>query len=141
MHVPGCPDPACSTASIERVRMVLIDSRARSASRSGSATKGALMDLSLCLAGRDFSKPAQVPLGGTELGRQERLDQVPCHRGAHSAAAETDHVDVVVLHALRGGKVIMDQRGADTRYFVGANGRPDTAAAKGHATLHLPGGN
>jgi hypothetical protein len=58
---------------------------------------------------------------------------------------------VIVLDTLSGRKVVVDQRGADTRDLVGADGRADAAAAvvislesmpittaDCHATLHLP---
>src|SRR5258708_33637526 len=41
MGVPGCPEPAFSTASMDSVRMVLMQSRSRSA--AAAARAGALM--------------------------------------------------------------------------------------------------
>src|SRR5439155_889929 len=50
-----------------------------------------------------------------------------------------DDVHVIVLDPLPRGKVIMDQRGADTRNLVGADGGPHTAAADSHPALDLAG--
>src|SRR6516164_10419068 len=50
--VPGCPEFACCTASMERVRMVLIQSWSTVVSAVGSATSGTLMGCLLCLIGR-----------------------------------------------------------------------------------------
>jgi len=44
----------------------------------------------------DFPKPAQVPLVLTELGRQERLDEVPGNRRAYRPAADANDVEVIV---------------------------------------------
>jgi len=73
-----------------------------------------------------------------ELGGQERLHEVPGHAGPHRAATDADDVHVVVLDPLPGGKVIMDQRGTNTRHLVGADGGAHAAAADGHAALDRP---
>jgi hypothetical protein len=44
---------------------------------------------------------------------------------------------MVVLDPLPGGEVVFDQRGTDSRYLIGANRRPDAAAADGHPALDL----
>src|SRR5437660_9054691 len=63
------------------------------------------------------------------LGAQERLHELPGHARPYGPPAETDDVHVIVLDPLPRGKVVMDQRGTDTRKLVGADRGAHTAAA------------
>src|SRR5258708_31698252 len=85
-----------------------------------------------------LAEAPQMPLSLTEPGRQKCLDEIPCYGRSHGPAAHTNDVHVVVLDALPGREVVVDQGGADTRNFVGAHGGPDAAAANRDAPLHLP---
>jgi len=78
-----------------------------------------------------------MPLGLTELGGQEGLDQVPSHCRSHCPPAHADNVHVIVLDPLAGREMIVDQRGANARNLVGTHGCTHAAAANGHVTLHL----
>ena len=62
-----------------------------------------------------------MPLGLTEFGRQESLDEIPGYGRSHGPAAHTDNVHVVVLYTLPGGEVVVDQSGPDARNLVGTN--------------------
>ena len=56
-----------------------------------------------------LAKRRQCRCGAAESGVQERLDQFPGERVAHHAAAEANHVQVVVLDPLVGRKCLVDQ--------------------------------
>jgi hypothetical protein len=62
-----------------------------------------------------------VALGLTKLGRQERLDKVPCKEWPQSPSAQTNYVHVVVFDPLSGGEVIADQTGSNAWNLVGAD--------------------
>src|SRR5437879_10104481 len=64
---------------------------------------------------------------------QERLYERPGHARPYGPPAETDDVHVIVLDSLPRGKVVMDQRGTDTRNLVSADRGAHTAATDGHA--------
>ena len=87
--------------------------------------------------GSHLAQAAQVSLGLAELGGQERLDEVPGHGRSHGPAAHAEDVHVIVLDALPGREMVVDQRGADARNLVGADRRADAAAADRHAAVHL----
>src|SRR5215471_20437461 len=70
--VPGCPDFACCTASIERVRMVLIANCVICSSVIVFSDRFSL--LFSCLYGSDFAHAPQMALGVAERGSEERLD-------------------------------------------------------------------
>src|SRR6266481_556452 len=108
--VPGCPDFACCTASIERVRIVLID--------SWSSCSFVIASPSF-VQRRHLAEAPEVSLGPAALGRQERLDEVPGHRRADGSTAHAQDVHVIVLDSLPSGEVIVDQRGADASDLVG----------------------
>jgi hypothetical protein len=59
-----------------------------------------------------------VPWRLAVLGREKGLDEVPCDRRADCSAAHAKNVHVIVLNALFGGKVIVDQRSAGTGKFI-----------------------
>src|SRR6266436_7054599 len=73
--VPVCPDFACWTASIERVRMVLIATCIIFSSVIVCSYRFYL--LFSCLYGSHFAQAPQVSLGLAECGGQECLDEVP----------------------------------------------------------------
>src|SRR5262249_9182400 len=93
--VPGCPDLACWTASIERVRMVVIPICVICSSVIVFSDRFSL--LSSCLYGRHFAQAPQVALGVAERGGEERLDEVPSAGRSHGPAAHTQNVQVIVL--------------------------------------------
>src|SRR6267378_6568955 len=93
------------------------------------------------LQGSHFCQAAQVTRGLTELGGQERLEDVPSRVRSDSAAAHTDDVHVVVLNALARGEVVSHQPGADSRNFVRAHRCTDAATANRHPALDRPSGH
>src|SRR5262249_22969353 len=137
--VPGCPDFACWTASIERVRMVLI---------ANGTIFSSVIIFSLrfplrftYLYGSHFAQTPQVSLGLAACGGQERLDEVPGDGWPYGPAAHTQDVQVIVLDPLPGREVVVDERRTDTPHLVGAHRRTHAAAADRHPTFHLQGGN
>src|SRR5207244_7637801 len=88
--VPGCPDFACCTASIERVRMVLIANCIIFSSVIVFSYRSYL--LFSRLYGSHFAQAPQVSLGFAELGGEERLDEVPSDGWSHGPAAHTQAV-------------------------------------------------
>src|SRR5262249_17794845 len=86
--VPGCPEFACCTASIDRVRMVLIDSW---------SSCSLVMVSSSSVQRRHLREAPQVSLRPAPLGGQERLDEVPGHGRAHRSTTHAQHVHVIVL--------------------------------------------
>src|SRR5262245_43637000 len=83
-----------------------------------------------------LAQAAQVSLRPAELGREERLHEVPGHRRPLGPTAETQNVHVVVLDSLPGGKVVVDQRRADAGNLVATDGRADPASADGDSALN-----
>ena len=79
-----------------------------------------------------------MPLGLTELGGQERLHEIPGHRRSNGSSTHTKNVHVIVLDALLGREMVVDQTGADTLDLVGAHRRPDAAAADREASIRFP---
>src|SRR6185436_8561208 len=111
--VPGWPDLARSTASIERVRMVLTDNWSSSAAVRAGATVVVVIGSSSWVGG-----PGPLPWPGgagvagvAELGGEERPHEVPGHAGSHRTAADTDDVHVVILDSLPRGEVVVDEPG------------------------------
>src|SRR5208282_1106629 len=106
MGVPGWPDLACWTASIESVRIVLIDKRSNSSQVMGNTFR---VRCRTCFQGRNFAQPAKVPLGLAIFGCQKSLDKIPCHGGTDRPASHAKDVHVVVLDPLLGREVIVNQ--------------------------------
>jgi len=79
-----------------------------------------------------------VSRGLTALGGQERLHDIPGHTRPHRAAADADHVHVIVLDSLARGKMVMDEPGADPGNLVRADRGSHTAAADSHSALERP---
>ena len=79
-----------------------------------------------------------MSFGLTKFGGQEGLNEVPSHCGSHCAATHAENVHVIVLDALPGREMIVDQRGTDARNLVGTHRCPDAAATDGDATFDLP---
>src|SRR5262249_54532501 len=96
--VPGCPDFACCTASIDRVRIVLID--------SWSSSSLVIVSPSF-LQRRDLAEAPEVSLRPAAVGRQERLDEVPGHGRADGSAAHAEDVHVIVLDSLPSREVVV----------------------------------
>ena len=82
-----------------------------------------------------------MPRGVAEFSREKSLHQIPRDCGSFRPAAETQDIQVIVLDALQGGKMIVNRTGARSRNLVGADRRADAAAANGHAPVNLPGGH
>jgi hypothetical protein len=91
--------------------------------------------------GSHFGQAAQVPLGLTELGSQKGFHQIPGHSRTHSPAAHAYDVHVIVLYALPGGEVVVDQAGPDARNLVGTHCGTHATAADGYPPFHLPFGH
>ena len=64
-----------------------------------------------------------MPIGLTELGAEERLDEIPGDGGPDRPSAHAEDVEVIVLDALLRGEVVVDERGADAGDLVGADRR------------------
>src|SRR5262245_54807469 len=111
MGVPGWPDFACCTASIESVRIVLIDSWSSCTLVMGSPC--ASSDVAFGVQSGHLAQTSHVTLGVTELGGDERLDEIPGHRRTHRPPAHAEDVHVVILDSLAGRKVVVNQAGAD----------------------------
>jgi len=79
-----------------------------------------------------------MPLGLTELGGQKRLDEIPGHRRPDGSSAHAKDIHVIVLDALPGREMVVDQTGADTLDLVGAHRRANAAAADREAAIHFP---
>ena len=65
---------------------------------------------------------------GLEPRLDERVDQLLCQRRSDHAAAETQHVHIIMLDALVRGVGIVAQGGVNARDFVGGNAGSHTAA-------------
>src|SRR5215471_18672963 len=81
-----------------------------------------------------------MPISLAELGRQECFDEIPGYSRSHGPAAHTNNVHVVILYALPGREVVVDQPGAYARDFVGTDRRAHAATAYRDAALYLPKG-
>src|SRR5262252_4863442 len=93
--VPGCPDFACWTTSIERVRMVLIANCTIFSSVIMFSSRFPLRFA--CLYGSDFAQASQVSLGLAACGGQKCLDEVPGNGWPDGPTAHTQDVQVIVL--------------------------------------------
>jgi len=86
---------------------------------------------------RDESTLLSGLRGLLEAGRYQellgQLDELPRDTRPHGTAAQADDVHVIVLDTLPRGEVIVNQRGPDSRYLVGADRRAHAAAAHSHA--------
>jgi hypothetical protein len=89
----------------------------------------------------DFGEAAGVAWGLAEAGGEEGLNEIPSDFGADCAPAHAEDIHVIVLHALFGGEVVVDEAGADAGDLVGADGGSDAAAADGDAAFAGPGGD
>src|SRR5262249_43977767 len=133
--VPGCPDLACWTASIARVRIVLIANCTIFSSVTGVSFRMAL--LAACFQGSHFAQAPQVALVLAKRGGQERLDEVPGYGRSYSPAAHADKVHMIALAPLLGREVVVNDRGADARDLVGTDRCTNAAPTDRHATLSL----
>jgi len=78
-----------------------------------------------------------VARGLAELRSEESLHEIPGHFRADCASAHAENRHVIILDALSGGKMIVDETGANAFHLVGAHRCPDTAAADRDAAIHL----
>ena len=85
--------------------------------------------------GRHLAQPAQMSFGPAEFGCQEGLDEVPSHSRPNGPATHAEDVHVIILDPLPGREMIVDQRSADAWNLVGADRRPDAAAADRDAAI------
>src|SRR5438034_2514345 len=134
MGVPGCPDLAACTASMDSVRIVLMASRSRSPSLM--APPFALAGMTCPLERGHLAETAQVPRGLAVLGGEKGLDQVPGQLRPDRSPAQAEDVHVIVLDALPGGKVVLDETGAHPGNLVGAHCDAHATPAQGQPTLH-----
>jgi hypothetical protein len=77
-----------------------------------------------------------VAFGLAELGGQKSFDKVPGQHGPHDPATETNNIHVIVLDPLPSREVIINQSGADSRNFVGADGSTYPASANSNPALY-----
>ena len=77
-----------------------------------------------------------MSLLATENRFDKSFHQIPGHLGADGATAHAQNIHVIVLHALAGRKVIMDQAGTDSTNLIRTNRSPHSATANGNASLH-----
>ena len=82
-----------------------------------------------------FAEAPQVSLGRAECRREKRLNEVPCDSCADGSAAYTEDIHVIVLDALPGREVVVDQSRADSAHLVCAYGSAHATAADRHSTL------
>src|SRR6478609_349287 len=80
-----------------------------------------------------------MPIGLAVLRSQICLHKVPRHSRTHGPATHAEYVHMIIFDTLTGGKMILDESGANARHFVGTNGRADPTAANGQATIYLAG--
>ena len=73
------------------------------------------------------------------IGGEISLHQVPRDRRAHRPAAHAKNVHMIILDALPGGKVVLNETGLAAGNLVGADRSPNTAAANGDAAFYLAG--
>ena len=73
---------------------------------------------------RHFGQTAAMPLRAAEARGEEGLDQFPGKRGTDDEAPETDHVQIVVLHALMRRERLVDQAGAMPATLFAATDAP-----------------
>src|SRR5258705_8022732 len=78
-----------------------------------------------------------MSLGAAEFGCQEGLDEVPSHSRPNGPATHAEDVHVIILDPLPGREMIVDQRSADAWNLIGADRRPDAAAADRDAAIDL----
>ena len=90
-----------------------------------------------CFHARHFPQSPQVPVGLTELGVEERLDEIPGDGGPDRPSAHAEDVEVIVLDTLLRGEVVVDERRADAGDLVGADRRANAAAADCHAAFYV----
>jgi len=80
-----------------------------------------------------------MALFAAETCSEKSLYQFPSVGEPDDLAAETNHVQIIVLDALVRRKVFVDQTGADTRDFVGCHTCSDSASTNSYTTIHFPG--
>ena len=76
---------------------------------------------------KDFSKPAPVPLLAAEPGRHERDDELSGQLGPDDPPPQAQHVHVVMLDALAGGKGVVTYGGTNAADLVRGHRGPDVA--------------
>src|SRR5262249_14172001 len=127
--VPGCPDFACCTASIDKVRIVLIESWSSSAFVIVSSS---------FLQRRHLAEPPEMSLRPAALGSEERLDEACGPARARGARPKAGVFSLILLPPRPGGEVVVDRRGAAASDLVGTHRAPAPAPADRHPTIDLP---
>src|SRR5262245_49387959 len=84
-----------------------------------------------------LAQSAQMARGLAELGGQERLHQIPGHFGPYRTSAHAEDIHVIILDALLGGEMIVDETGANAFHLVGAYRRANAAAADRDAAIYI----
>src|SRR5262245_16309455 len=105
-----------------------------------SSNMGKPLSLVLFVSGLHCShlaQSAQMTRGLAELRGQERPHQIPRHFGPYCTSSHAEDIHVIILDALLGGEMIVDETGANAFHFVGAYRRADAAAADRDAAVHL----
>ena len=74
----------------------------------------------------------------TKLSGKKGLNEIPGHRRSHGPSAHAKDVHVVVLDALPGREMVVNQSGANTLNLVGADRSVNATAADRDATIHFP---
>ncbi len=82
-----------------------------------------------------------MPFSATESRGQECLNQFPGERVTDDKPPKTDYVQIVVFDALVCRKVVVNQAGSNSCYFISRDGGPRTTSTDGHASLLVSAGN
>src|SRR5262245_9608561 len=77
----------------------------------------------------DLLQPTHVAFPSVEFRTEERAYELTGHLRAYDFGPETEHVQVVVLHALVGRVGVVTDRGPDSRDLAGGHRRADAGPA------------
>lgn len=78
-----------------------------------------------------------MPLLAAENRFDKSPHQIPSHLGTDRATTHAQNIHVIVLHALAGRKVIMNQAGTDSANLIRTNRSPHSTAANSNASFHF----
>jgi hypothetical protein len=81
-----------------------------------------------------------VANGTAEASLQKCLNQFPCQRWPDHLPTKTKDIHVVVFNALVSREHVMDEPGAHTGNFVGADGCAHATAAKRYSAINCASG-
>jgi hypothetical protein len=97
--------------------------------------------LALAFEFRHFGQTASKSLRAGESRAEKCLQQFPGKGVSHHEASKANDVHIVILNALMGGKILVNQARADPGYFVRADRGAHSATANCYAPGHPPGGD